>query len=88
MNARITCRVMPNAKKTAVGEFEVHPELGEVLRVRLQAPPTDGRANKELVAVLAKHFGVRKSEVVIVRGEKSRVKVVDVGEPRREEGAS
>ncbi len=68
----INIKVIPNAKKN-----EVYEE-GELLKVRVQAPAMDGRANKAVVEVLAEFFGVKKSSVRIIRGERSREKVVEV----------
>lgn len=51
---------------------------GDVLRVRLTSAPTDGKANEELVGYLAKTFCVKKSEIVIMRGQKARIKLVSI----------
>lgn len=50
----------------------------EGLTVWLHARAHDGEANKAVVKVLAKYFGVAKSCIEIVQGEKSRVKIIDV----------
>jgi len=47
---------------------------------RLKAPPVDGKANAELVGLVAAHFGCRKSEVTIKSGAGGRTKRVSVGE--------
>ena len=47
------------------------------LVVYLRAKPHDGEANEALVKLLAKHFKVSKSSIKIVRGQKSRVKIVE-----------
>lgn len=49
---------------------------GDVLRVEVQAPPREGRANAAAVALLAQHFGCPRSEVVMLHGEHSSSKVV------------
>jgi uncharacterized protein (TIGR00251 family) len=49
-----------------------------VLRARVSAPPVDGRANKALCRLIAKRVGVAPSRVSVVRGQKSRDKVVRV----------
>jgi uncharacterized protein (TIGR00251 family) len=49
-----------------------------VLRARVSAPPTDGRANRALCKLIAGKAGVAPSRVSIVRGAKSRDKVVEV----------
>lgn len=46
------------------------------LVVRLQSPPVDGKANKELIELLAKHLGRLKSELEIIRGHAGREKTV------------
>ena len=46
------------------------------LRVKVQAPPVAGKANRELVKYVAKLFGVSKSRVTIVRGQASREKTL------------
>jgi uncharacterized protein (TIGR00251 family) len=48
------------------------------LRVRVTAPPADGKANKKLIKLLAQAFDVPKSAVVIVAGATSREKIVEV----------
>jgi uncharacterized protein (TIGR00251 family) len=65
--------VMPNAKRTEVDGLH-----DGSLRVRLAAPPIDGRANEALVAWLAKSLGVPKRSVDVLRGESSRRKQVAI----------
>ena len=48
------------------------------VRIRLAARPVDGQANAELVAFVADLSGVRKSAVSLRRGERSRLKTVDI----------
>jgi len=66
-------RVMPNARRTEVDGLH-----DGALRVRLAAPPIDGRANEALVAWLAKALGVPKRDVEVLRGESSRRKQVAI----------
>jgi uncharacterized protein (TIGR00251 family) len=49
-----------------------------VLEAKVTAPPVDGRANKALCKLIAKRVGVAPSQVTVVRGAKSREKVVRV----------
>ena len=72
---RYTIRVIPRAKQNKVVE-----EDGRV-KVYLTAPPVEGRANQALIEVLAAHFQVRRGDIRIVRGEKSRDKLIQIGEP-------
>ena len=70
---RITVRLSPRASRDEVGPFE-----GDVLRVRVTAPPVDGRANRALVRLLAKRLGVARGDVRVIVGEKARRKVIAV----------
>lgn len=51
---------------------------GEFLKVYLTAPPLDGRANDALIEVLARHFSVRRSAISIIKGLKSRDKIISI----------
>ena len=55
------------------------------LRARLAAPPIDGRANRELVLLIARLLGVAPTAVRVVRGTTSRHKVLEVGGLSNEE---
>ena len=65
--------IQPGAKKT-----EVACEHGEALKIRLSAPPVDGKANACLIEFLAKQLGVAKSAVELLSGDTSRAKRVRV----------
>jgi uncharacterized protein (TIGR00251 family) len=69
----IRIRALPNAKKT-----EVIGVTGDRVKIRLHAPPVDGKANKELISFLAKTIGFRKSACTITQGETSRDKTAFV----------
>jgi uncharacterized protein len=63
----------PNAKAEKV------EKLGEgELRVWVNAPPVEGKANAALIKLLAEHFGVPKSQVKITHGLKSKKKIVEI----------
>lgn len=66
---------VPNARAGEVIGWEDDPRAGRVLRVKVAAPPVEGKANAALREVLAKHFGLSKSQVVLAKGSTSRVKV-------------
>ena len=66
--------VQPRASKNEV----LGPDGAGRLRVRITAPPAEGAANKSLIELLARHFGVSKSEVTIVAGARSRRKRVRI----------
>lgn len=50
----------------------------EGVEVKIGAPPVDGEANTELISYLSKLFGIRKSDLSLDRGSRSRVKTVTV----------
>jgi len=56
---------------------------GEQLRIRITAAPIEGKANKHLIAFLAKQFGVPKSRILIEKGLISRSKRLKVLAPRK-----
>ncbi len=70
---RFAVRVQPRASRSAVDG--VH---GDVLKVRLTAPPVEGAANEALVALLADELGVSRRAITIVAGASSRSKIVEV----------
>jgi uncharacterized protein (TIGR00251 family) len=75
----IPVKVIPRSRKNSVEWVKGEEgEKGERLKVRLTAPPVDGAANEALVALLAERLGVPKRQVLVVRGAKSRQKVVEV----------
>ena len=55
---------------------EIVGPYGESLKVKLTSPPVEGKANKELIEVLAKGFGIAKKNIEIVSGQSSKNKVV------------
>jgi len=71
----LAVRVQPGAKRTAI--TGVHSEGAESrLKIALQAPPIEGRANDALIAFLAGLFSAPKTSVGVLSGELSRSKVV------------
>lgn len=70
---RIYVKVKPNA-----GANEVVQDSAADFSVKLTALPEKGKANKLLVKLLAKHFKVTQSDIEIVAGKTSRIKIVDV----------
>lgn len=70
----LAVRAQPGAKKTAiVGKYG--EGVGAQLKIAVQAPPIEGRANEALIAFLAGLFALSRTNVVLVSGELSRSKV-------------
>ena len=70
---RIYVKVIPRSSQNKVEKISE----GEY-KVKLTAPPVDGEANKMLVEILAKHFEVPKSLVLIIGGKSTRKKLVEI----------
>lgn len=66
-------KVRPHAR---VSSLEQLPD--GTWRASLKSPPVDGRANEELVGLVAQHFGCRRSDVVIRTGASGRMKLVRI----------
>lgn len=66
---KVAVRVVPRASRTKIDGV-----LDGALKIRLAAPPVDGAANAAARDFLAEAAGVRRSEVVLLSGEKSRNK--------------
>lgn len=70
---KVTVRVSPNASRS-----EIVSRGRDGWKVRLSAPPVDGKANEALIRLFADEFDCAPSEVRIVRGQTGKVKVVEV----------
>lgn len=70
---KITVKVKPNAKQQQIEMLE-----DGSLRVSLKSSPVEGKTNQELIAILAKKFGVNKSQIVIKLGQTSKSKVIEI----------
>jgi len=71
----LAVRVQPGAKKCAI--VGLYGEGAEAqLKIAVQAPPIEGRANSALIAFLADFFGLPRSGVELISGEISRSKVI------------
>lgn len=67
----LTLHVQPGAKRTEISGLH-----GEALKIRLAAPPIEGRANEALLRFIADTFGVPLRQVELKQGGQSRHKVV------------
>lgn len=70
---RLSLRVVPGSRRT-----EVAGPVGEQLKVKVAAPPNDGKANAELIRFVAASFGVPARDVKIRQGLHGRSKVVEI----------
>jgi uncharacterized protein (TIGR00251 family) len=73
----LAIHAQPGAKRTGIAGIH-----GDALKVRVAAPPAEGRANDELIAFLAQALGLPKNNVTVVKGGASRRKTVFVTAPQ------
>lgn len=71
----LSLHIQPGAKKT-----EVAGPHGDALKIRLAAPPVDGKANAALTAYVAEKVGVGRTAVELVSGQTSRAKRVRIAD--------
>ena len=70
---KISVKVKANAKQQKIEAI-----ADGSLKISLKSPPIDGKANLELISLLAKHFQVSKSQVMIKSGQNNQSKIVEI----------
>ena len=70
-------RIQPKASKDEFAE-----QLGDAIKIRITAPPVDGKANSHLINFLAKTFGIAKSKIEIISGKTGRIKQLKIKSPK------
>lgn len=74
MSLVLQVKVKPRSRESSLVQ-----EADGTWTARIKAPPVDGRANEELIALVARHFGCARADVNIKAGAGGRVKLVRVG---------
>ncbi|TXH96199.1 MAG: YggU family protein [Pseudomonas sp.] len=74
----LDCHLQPKASSDEFAGLH-----GDRLKIRLTAPPVEGKANAHLLAFLGKAFGVAKSQVSLISGELNRQKRVRIQRPQK-----
>ncbi|MCE2863673.1 MAG: hypothetical protein RIR76_3006 [Verrucomicrobiota bacterium] len=69
----LAVKAIPNAPQSAVAGW-----LGDALKVKVQAPPVEGRANEKLCTFLAAQLGLPRRAVTVLRGDSSRQKIIRI----------
>jgi uncharacterized protein (TIGR00251 family) len=81
-HVRLTVRLTPNGGRDAIDGWETGADGESHLKARVSDPPDKGKANKALVALIAKAAGVPKSAVSLVSGDTQRKKILRIeGDP-------
>lgn len=70
---KVTVMVHPNSKKT-----RIEKGLMEMLHVYVNTPPLEGKANEAVIEILADFFKIKKNEIFLLRGVKSKNKIFEV----------
>ena len=70
---KIAVKVKPNSRQQKIIEAE-----DGSLNVHLKSPPVDGKANQELIKLLAKKYQVPKSQIMIKSGISSKTKLIEI----------
>lgn len=73
---RLAIRLTPRASRTGVDGVKLDTEGRAYLQIRLNVPPVDGAANKALIRFLRKSLKMKKADIEIVSGAKSRIKLL------------
>lgn len=74
---RLTVQITPNAKRS-----EVIGVLDDVLKIRLQAPPIEGKANLALTRFIAAALNLPRSAVVLMHGQANKRKLLEIHAPQ------
>lgn len=78
LDSIIAVRVTPKSSRPGTGEWRMMADGREALEVRVRAAPEGGKANAEVIEVLAKALSVPKRAIEIVSGESARLKRVSI----------
>lgn len=75
---KIKVHIIPNAKKNELVSRDANFFGEEAWKIKINAAPVEGKANKELINFLSEHFKTAKSNIRILKGEKSRNKLIEI----------
>lgn len=72
-SCQLGIKVQPRSSQSRIVGFE-----GEILKIKVHAPPEDGKANEEVIELLHRSLRLPRQKIKILRGEKSRSKWVEI----------
>jgi len=70
---KLKLHVIPNSSQNQICGWH-----GDALKIKIAAPPVDGKANKEIVRLLALCFNVSNKDVTILHGDNGKIKLVEI----------
>ena len=76
----VALKVQPGAGATALAGIEALADGRRVLKIKVTAPPEDGKANAAVIKLLAKAWKLPKGRLTIVAGQRSRLKTLEIAE--------
>ena len=88
---KLKCKVITRASRNEILGIDNLNQLGlgfknknsselPFLKIYLTAVPVDGKANAELIKLLSKELGVSKNKINILKGEKSKEKIIEIND--------
>ena len=80
----MSVRLQPKAYANRIGPVVTDTDGGAVLKVAVNQPPVEGKANTALIRLLAKSWGLPKTAISVKKGAKDRLKTLFIeGDPER-----
>ena len=80
----VSVRLQPKAYANRIGPVVADADGGAVLKVAVNQPPVEGKANKALIKLLAKSWGLPKTAISVKKGASGRLKTLfNEGDPER-----
>ncbi|MEW6619266.1 MAG: DUF167 domain-containing protein [bacterium] len=73
MSVNFKIKVIPKASKNEILEL-----TDGLLKIKVTAPPVEGAANEAVIKLLARKLGLKKSQIAIVQGQKSKIKTIEL----------
>ncbi len=80
----MSVRLQPKASENRIGPVVTDADGGAVLKVAVNQPPVEGKANKALIKLLAKSWGLPKTAISVKKGASGRLKTLFIeGDPEQ-----
>lgn len=71
-------KVIVNAKNSEIIECAKDLLGKNFLKIKVNKAPENGKANQEVIKIIAQHFKIKKSEIMIIKGETSTKKIIEI----------